>query len=289
MAVVDLHLHTTASDGRLSPTELVRFLDQRGIKIAAITDHDSTEALDEANKAGEEFPGLTLITGIELSTEIPHGEVHILGYFIKREDQGLQRTLREFRLSRVDRARGMVEKLAQMGLKIEWERVMAFAGDGSVGRPHIALAMIEKGYIRDTKEAFERYLGHNGPAHVERKKLSPADAIALIQGVDGAAVLAHPSWVDNLEDLLPQMKEAGLAGMEVHYGSYSPEVVRDLAKLAERFDLIPCGGSDYHAMGAVGESLPGDVGPPEGVVRKLRVRAGINRVSWDKAAPPAVP
>ena len=289
MAVVDLHLHTTASDGRLSPTELVRLLDRRGIKIAAITDHDSTEGLDEAFKTGEEFPGLTLIPGIELSTDIPDNEVHILGYFIKREDQALQRTLKEFRLGRVDRARGMVEKLAQMGLKVEWERVMAFAGDGSVGRPHIALAMQEKGYIKETKEAFERYIGLNGPATVERNKLSLADSIALIQNADGAAVLAHPSWVNNLEDLLPQMTEAGLAGMEVYYGSYPPEVVRDLAKLAERFDLIPCGGSDYHAMGTVGESLPGDMGPPEGAVEKLRARASINGVSGEKAAPPAVP
>ena len=289
MAAVDLHLHTTASDGRLSPTNLVRLLNQRGIKVAAITDHDSTEAIDEAFEAGEEFPELTLIAGIELSTEIPDTEVHILGYFIKREDKALQSILKGFRLSRVARASGMVEKLAKMGLKIEWDQVMKFAVDGSVGRPHIALAMIEKGYVKDTKEAFDRYLGHNGPAHVERSKLSPADAINLIKSVDGAAVLAHPTWVDNLEGLLPQLKKSGLAGMEVYYGSYSPYKVRYLAKLAERFDLIPCGGSDYHAMGNPDETLPGHQGPPIGTVKRLRDSISISKVSGGSTAPPAVP
>lgn len=287
MTVVDLHLHTTASDGRLSPTELVRFLARRGIRAAAITDHDSTEGLDEAFKAAEETPNLTLIPGIELSADVPGSEVHILGYFMRWEDREFQETLEEFRRGRVRRAKGIVEKLAQMGLEMEWERVLELAGSGAVGRPHVALAMVEKGFVKDTREAFTRYIGRNGPAYVERMKLTPKDAIALIRKVGGAAVLAHPSWVDNLEESLKQLKEADLAGMEVYYGSYSPEMVRHFARLAEQLDLIPCGGSDYHAMGTEDESLPGDQGPPEKVVEELCARA--MRVPEQKAAPPVVP
>ena len=287
MAVVDLHLHTTASDGRLSPTELVRFLARRGIKTAAITDHDSTEGLAEAFKAAKEFPNLTIIPGIELSADVPGSEIHILGYFMRWEDREFQKTLEEFRRGRVHRAKGMVEKLARMGLELEWERVLELAGNGAVGRPHVALAMVEKGFIKGTKEAFTHYIGRNGPAYVERMKLTPKDAIALIRKVDGVAVLAHPSWVDNLEEHLKQMKEADLGGMEVYYGSYSPEMVRHFAELAEQFDLIPCGGSDYHAMDTEDESLPGDQGPPEKVVEELRARA--KKRPEQKTAPPVVP
>lgn len=289
MAVVDLHLHTTASDGRLSPTDLVHCLADRGLKVAAITDHDSTEGLAEALRAKEQFPQLTLIPGIELSTDVPGSEIHILGYFIRWEDREFQNILADFRRGRVDRARGIVDKLASMGIELEWERVLHFAGDGAVGRPHVALAMVEKGYVKDLKEAFDRYLGRNGPATVERQKLIPSDAIAMIQGVGGAAVLAHPSWVDDLEAHLGQMKEVGLAGMEVYYKKYSQDMVGHLAQIARRFDLIPCGGSDYHAMGAEDEALPGDLGPPEKTVDELRARSTGTKGPEKKAAPPVVP
>jgi predicted metal-dependent phosphoesterase TrpH len=289
MAFVDLHLHTTASDGRLSPSELVRYLDQRGVKIAAITDHDSTEGLPEALAAGEEFPHLTLIPGVELSTDVPGGEIHMLGYFLSWRDQGFQETLGEFRRGRVGRAQGMVEKLAELGMKVEWERVQELAEDGAVGRPHVARAMMERGYVAEFREAFDKYIGRNGPAYVERKKLLTVDAIALIREAGGAAVLAHPTWVDDLETHLGPLKEAGLAGIEVHYGSYSPDVVVDLAQLAQRYDLIPCGGSDYHAMGAGGEAQPGDQGPPEKSVEELWARATNPEESGSTWAPSPAP
>ncbi len=272
MHTVDLHLHTTASDGRLSPTALVNLLAERKLRFAAITDHDSTEGMAEALRAAEAHPSLTLIPGIELSADAEGGEVHVLGYFLKWENEAFQETLADFRRGRVGRARQMVDRLAGMGLELAWERVLHFAGDGSVGRPHIALALVEKGFVKDVPEAFNRYLGRGGPAYAERRKLTPAGAIDIIRGVGGAAVLAHPSWVDDLEERLVSMKEAGLAGMEVYYKRYSPGVMGRLADLAQRFDLIPCGGTDYHAMGAEDEAIPGEMGPPEETVERLRAR-----------------
>ena len=158
-AMADLHLHTLASDGRLTPTELVRLAAARGLRTIAVTDHDTTDGLAEAFDAAKEFPGLRVIPGIELSADIPGDEVHVLGYFIDPGDPELQAELRRFRAGRVDRARTMVEKLAQLGVFLEWERVQHFAGDGAVGRPHVAMAMVEAGYCQEPKDAFSRILG----------------------------------------------------------------------------------------------------------------------------------
>ena len=232
MSTVDLHLHTTASDGRLSPSELVHYLAAQKLRFAAITDHDSTEGLPEALRVKEQYPDLTLVPGIELSTEAPGTEVHVLGYFINWQDQEFQSVLTNFRRGRVGRAQGIVDRLMELGLPLEWERVLHFAGDGAVGRPHIALAMVEKGYVSDVRQAFDLYLGRDGPAYVDRQKLTPRDAIEIIRGVGGAAVLAHPSWVDQLDTHLEEMKDAGLAGMEVYYGNYAPDLVNSLKRTA---------------------------------------------------------
>ena len=272
MATVDLHLHTTASDGRLSPTELVNLLGERGLRFAAITDHDSTEGLAEAYEAKKQFSDLTLIPGIELSTEAGDSEIHVLGYFLDWKNEEFQRVLAGFRQGRVGRGQAMVDRLEELGLPVEWDRVLHFAGDGAVGRPHIALAMVERGYVTEVKQAFDLYLGRDGPAYVDRQKLSPVDAVGIIRSVGGAAVLAHPSYVNNLESHLIQMTEAGLAGMEVYYGNYSPKLVKQLAEKARRFGLLACGGSDYHALGQEGETLPGLAGPPEEVIEGLNAR-----------------
>ena len=272
MATVDLHLHTTASDGRLSPMKLVNLLGERGLRFAAITDHDSTEGLTEAYEAKSQFPALTLIPGIELSTEAGDSEIHVLGYFLAWKDEEFQLLLAGFREGRVGRGQAMVERLKSLGLPVEWERVLHFAGDGAVGRPHIALAMVERGYVPGVREAFDLYLGRDGPAYVDRQKLSPEDAVGIIRSVGGAAVLAHPSYVNNLEAHLRRMKQAGLAGMEVYYSNYSPKLVKQLRETARSFDLLPCGGSDYHALGQEDETLPGVAGPPEEVVEALRAR-----------------
>ncbi len=159
ISTIDLHLHTLASDGRLTSTELIRLVAKQGLKTISITDHDSTEGLAEAYEAAKEFPDLRIIPGIEMSADIPGDEVHVLGYFLDYHDEQFQATLEEFRMGRVGRAQIMVEKLNALGKPVEWERVLNFAGDGSVGRPHIALAMVEAGYFKEPKEAFDEYLG----------------------------------------------------------------------------------------------------------------------------------
>jgi hypothetical protein len=272
-ALVDLHLHTTASDGRLSPAQLVRLVAAQGLKQVSISDHDTTEGLAEAYLAAEEFGDLRIIPGIELSTDIPGDEIHMLGYFIQYEDEGFQEVLRRFRRGRVDRARLMVEKLAGLGVHLEWERVQQIAGEGSVGRPHIALAMVEKGYCKEPRQAFPEYLGRNGLAYVERPKMTPAEAVQMLVNVGGVPVLAHPGYLLDMETSIAELVDVGLMGMEVYYANYSPDTVQYLAQVADRFGLIPCGGSDYHGLGNTGEPLPGALGPPLSTVERLEAAA----------------
>jgi len=162
----DLHLHTTASDGRLTPTELVQRAAKAGLKVIAITDHDTVDGIPEALAAAKAFPSLTVIPGVELSTDVTGGEVHVLGYFIDYHSQLLREKLALMRDSRETRARKMVEKLGKMGMPLRWERVLELAGEGSIGRPHIAQAMLEAGYIASMKEAFLLYISRTGPAYV---------------------------------------------------------------------------------------------------------------------------
>ena len=272
-ALVDLHLHTTASDGRLSPTELIHLLASQGLKQVAISDHDTTEGLAEAFAAAEEFPDMRIIPAIELSTDIPGDEVHMLGYFLRHEDEELQKILREFRMGRLERGRMMVEKLATLGINIEWERVQEIAGEGSVGRPHIALAMVEKGYCKEPKDAFPEYLGRNGSAYVERSKMTPPEAVEMLIRFGAVQVLAHPAYLNDMETTIAELAEAGIVGLEVHYAQFSPETVQQLAGLADRYGLIPCGGSDYHGLGNEGEPLPGTLGPPPETVGLLEEAA----------------
>jgi predicted metal-dependent phosphoesterase TrpH len=270
---VDLHLHTLASDGRLTPTELVRLAADQGLRTISVSDHDTTEGLAEALEAAGEIPGLRVIPGIELSADVPGDEVHVLGYFIDTENAELQAELTRFREGRVDRARTMVEKLGQLGIHVEWERVQHFAGDGAVGRPHIALALVEAGYCKEPKDAFPEYLGRNGLAYVERVKLSPEEAVGIIRKAGGAAVLAHPAYMNDMELGISNLSGIGLAGMEVHYAKYREDTIRQLARLSQQYDLIPCGGSDYHGLGNSDECLPGQNGPPMESVERLEAAA----------------
>ena len=272
-AQVDLHLHTTASDGRRSPTELVQLVAAQGLQQVSISDHDTTEGLAEAYQAAEEFSQLRLIPGIELSTDIPGDELHMLGYFIQYDDEEFQERLRNFRMGRVERARLMIEKLDSLGIHLEWERVMEIAGDGSVGRPHIALAMVEKGYCNEPREAFPEYLGRNGLAYVERTKMTPTEAVEILVGVGGVPVLAHPAYMVDMELQIAELKEAGLLGMEVYYAQFSPDTISKLERIAAQYDLIPCGGSDYHGLGNSDEPLPGIMGPPPSTVDRLEEAA----------------
>ncbi len=273
MALVDLHLHTTASDGRLTPTELVDLAAGQGLKVIAITDHDSTEGLPEAFEAARKHPDLTVIPGIELSADVPGNEIHILGYYIRHQDPKVQETLTQFRQGRQDRGRRMVERLREMGMGITWERVQELAGEAAIGRPHVAQALVEGGWVRDTDDAFEKYIGRNSPAYTERAKLSPTDAIDLIKSWGGVPVMAHPIYVDDYLNYVADLKDAGLVGIEVHYAKFSREQIEELARVADRFGLVACGGTDYHAIPDRTEYLPGASGPPTETVEQLKRHA----------------
>ncbi len=282
-ATIDLHLHTLASDGRLSPTKLIQLVAKQGLETISITDHDSTEGLAEAYEAAKEFPYMRIIPGIEMSADIPGDEVHVLGYFLDYHDVEFQEMLTELRRGRVGRAQVMVEKLVALGKPVEWERVLHFAGDGTVGRPHIALAMVEAGYFKEPKEAFEEYLGNDGLAYYDRPKLNPTESVAMIRKVGGVPVLAHPTFMNDMEAGIASLKKEGLVGMEVYYAQYDDDTVRHLARLAREYDLIPCGGSDYHGLGNTGEPLPGTLGPPEETVKLLEDAAAVTKSAQDKS------
>ncbi len=269
MGEVDLHLHTTASDGRLTPPELVRLAAGRGLKVIAITDHDTTDGVRPAQAAAARFADLRVIPGVELSVDIAEAEVHLLGYWVDLDNREFQQLLAWSRDGRVNRARRILEKLAELGLPVDWERVRELAGDGAVGRPHIAQAMVEKGYVSDIREAFELYLGRGRPAYVERERLTPEQGIRSVLAVGGVPVLAHPAEIEGLEGHLPGWVGAGLAGIEVYYAGYTPEVVGRLLGLAEQYGLIPTGGTDYHGFGSPDEALPGSVDVPWEVVDRL--------------------
>jgi predicted metal-dependent phosphoesterase TrpH len=265
---LDLHLHSTASDGRLSPEELVWTAAHLGLAVISLTDHDSVDGIAPALKAAQSYPTLKVIPGVEVSTDVPHGEVHILGYFIDYANPELVIKLAAFRNSRKVRAQRMIAKLATMGVHVEWNRVEDIAGTGSVGRPHIAQAMLEKGYVPSQREAFAKYIGREAPAYVEREKMTPEEVVELITRVGGLAVLAHPAEIDDLEQLIPRLQRVGLIGMEVYYNNYPPRTTQYLASLAHKHALLATGGSDFHGLDNLTETpIGGVVIPPECVDR----------------------
>jgi len=277
----DLHLHTTASDGRLTPGELVGLAAKKGLSVIAITDHDSIEGIAAALVAAESFPSLKVIPGVEINTDIPNGEIHILGYFIDYQSEELKQILQSLRHAREIRARRIIAKLAKLGVRVEWQRVKELAGGGSIGRPHIAQAMFEGGYISSLQEAFKRYIGRQGPAYAERERLSPVEAVELVVKVGGLPVLAHPANIDNLEEFLIQLKGVGLVGLEAYYNGYTKQTIDRLVDLAEKHGLITCGGSDFHGLESGDEMLLGGIDFPPDCAEQLIALA-------EKASPEVV-
>ncbi len=237
--------------------------------VLSLTDHDSVEGIPPAMEAAGEFPQLTFIPGVELSTDVPQGEVHILGYFIDHTDPVLLARLENLRESRVGRARKMVDKLRKLGLNIEWKRVQEIAGAGAVGRPHVAQAMMEKGYIASFQEAFSKYIGRDGPAYVEREKITPVEAVELILQVKGLPVMAHPLTTDEPEQAVAELKTAGLVGIEAYYDACPPPGVERLVGLARHHNLIATGGSDFHGIDYNTETMMGGSCVPLASARKL--------------------
>lgn len=265
----DLHLHTTASDGRLEPAELVRLAAEIGLDVIAITDHDTVNGVAPALAAARKLPSITVIPGVEINTDVPRGEVHVLGYFIDYVDHTLAASLHRLRDSREGRAQKMISKLGELGMKIDWQRVQVLAQGGSIGRPHVAKALLEGGYVSSEREAFDKYIGRDGPAYVDREKLLPADAVKLIVDARGLPVLAHPADIYNLDRLVIDLKAAGMVGIEVYYGDYSADVINRLLAVARQYNLMPTGGTDYHAFGYSTEVMIGQAVTPPASVERL--------------------
>lgn len=264
----NLHVHSTASDGKHSPHDLIKMAEEAGLKVVALTDHDSTNGIIEALEAAKASPDITFIPGVEISTDLPDGEAHILGYFIDYTDPEFRKTLEKFRDSRLNRGKKMVDKLASLGFFIDWKRVQQIAGEGAIGRPHIAHAMMEKGYINKFEDAF-RFIGHDGPAYVPRDKMTPEEAVELIVRAKGLPALAHPFTVKDPETMVISLKKHGMVGLEVYYKDNTPQQTGNTLQLAKKYGLIATGGTDFHGIGNDNEVYLGGVEVPMEAAEQL--------------------
>lgn len=268
---IDLHLHSTASDGILAPAEVVAAARAVGLSTIALTDHDTVAGVEEAVRAGKSL-GVRVIRGVELSAheEASGKEVHVLGLHLSQLDP-LERELTELRGKRTERARLIVEKLNQIGVAIDLDSVLREAAGGAVGRPHIARALIASGAVADQREAFDRFLGNGRPAFIPKARFLIQDAIRIIHDAGGLAIWAHPAHTARRERV-EQLAALGLDGLEVRHPSHSPEVSAGLEALCDFLGLVPSGGSDWH--GPVGErTLGGQLIPREWLERQERLVA----------------
>ncbi|HET6638307.1 MAG TPA: PHP domain-containing protein [Gemmatimonadota bacterium] len=240
---VDLHCHTTVSDGALTPAELTRLASSRGLSLLAITDHDAIDALAEARRAAP--PGLEILSGAELTVHVADREAHILAYGIDAQNPALNAALTDLAGKREARAREIVARLVELGVEIEFADVQAASGSGTIARPHVARALVARGHVASLDEAFRRWLGRHAPAFVPKQALSPRDAFELIKQAGGIASLAHPGTFRR-DDLIPVLVESGLQALEVRHTEHSAARTRHYEALARDLDLLPTGGSDFH-------------------------------------------
>ena len=256
---IDLHVHTTASDGSLTPSQVVRYAKEKGLQAIAITDHDTIEGNEEALQAGK-AEAIEVIPGVEISVDHSPGSMDMLGYFINTKDATLKEKLSLLQSSRADRNPKIIEKLNELGLAITYNEVVEVSGGGQVGRPHIAQVLKQKGYIQSIQEAFDKYLGSGCPAYSEKFRLTPENAIAMIVNAGGIPVLAHPFTLkgmslDELETLLKKLTAQGLQGLEVYSANHNQRQISQYLSLAEKCNLVITGGSDFHGKNTDGTDL----------------------------------
>lgn len=273
MQAIDLHVHSNRSDGTLSPAQLVDYAREKRLKAFALTDHDTIDGLDEAISHAEALKGAAgkpaqpyedqiipeVIPGIEFSTEYQKQDVHILGLYIDYKDQAFCRQLREFVDSRITRNRKMCLLLQKAGIPVTYEDLQAEFPDSVLTRAHYAKYMLNRGYIKSMPEAFDRYIGDHCPCFIPREKVTPVQAVELILSAGGVPILAHPILYHmsalRLDTLARELKEAGLAGLEAIYSTYTPAEERDMRRLAAKYDLLVSGGSDFHGATKPGLEL----------------------------------
>jgi predicted metal-dependent phosphoesterase TrpH len=275
--VIDLHCHTTASDGALAPAELVAHAHELGVTVLGVTDHDTIGGLEEALAAGDRL-GLRVVPGVEISVRGPKGSMHLLGYFEAPRPEPLATRIEEISAFRANRNRMIVERLCELGVPVAWEDVERRAR-GQVGRPHIAEALVAAGHVETKQEAFDRYLAAGMPGYVEAGSLGPVEAVELICRSGGAPVLAHPSTLKlepgPLSEVVGEMRAAGLRGLEVYRPDHDDDERALFLHLCDEHDLVPSGGSDYHRSGDAKGVEPGDTGAlpvPEDTLSRLLAR-----------------
>ena len=263
---IDLHLHSTCSDGTFSPAEVAWRAIEADLAVISLTDHDSMEGVKAAQEEGEKL-GLEVIPGTELSTQVDGKDIHILGYFIEGDHPGLVDCLKTCRGERKNRAERIVKKLNSLGMRIPFEQVLAKAGNGAIGRPHVADVLVEEGFVFSANEAFQKFLGYSKPAYEPKYTLSPAEAIQVIHAAGGLACLAHPGLYGR-DDLIPGLVEDGLDGIEVRHTRHGQAEIKRYTEVAEQFGLLPSGGSDCHGDGR-GSSVIGTVDVPRRYIDDL--------------------
>ena len=267
MKYADLHVHTSESDGTFTPKQLVREALERGLSAIAIVDHDTVGGISEAEAAarGED---LEIIPGIELTAQHDNQEIHILGYFLDCQNKALLEKLKLVQTNRIERVHKIVNNLEEEGVKLNAQVVFDISGKGTVGRMHIARALLKEGWVTTTAEAFRKYIGDKSPAYVLGFNLSPDEAIKLIKGAGGVAVLAHPYMLRN-DELITELVGYGLQGIEVYYPEHSQSMVNFYLDLAKKLNLLVTGGSDFH--GSVKPDIKlGAIKVPIELVERLR-------------------
>ncbi|MCL6580663.1 MAG: PHP domain-containing protein [Firmicutes bacterium] len=271
-ARADLHVHTTASDGALTPEGAVDLAGSLGLAAVALADHDTVAGIEPAVRRSRERGGPPeVIPALEVNTEWRGRDIHILGYFVEWEDERLARALARLRAARLARVERMLEKLAALGIRIPLDRVISLCEEGSVGRPHVARAMVEGGWVGSLREAFERYLGRGRPAFVERYRFSPVEAVRVVRAAGGVAVLAHPGQ-EATPALIRELVAAGLEGVEVRHPEHDERLERMYRAMARELGLVATGGSDCHGPGSAYGAALGSYTVEAGVVEELRLR-----------------
>ncbi|KXG75816.1 PHP domain-containing protein [Thermotalea metallivorans] len=259
--IIDMHVHSTASDGVLSPSEIIHWAVRLGLKGVAITDHDTVDGIQEAIVAAREYDHFIFIPGIEFSTQQDDHEIHILGYFIDHLHQDILQLTEKIKEDRLQRGIKMIKKLAEIGYEVTFEEVLSLSQDGVVGRPHIGRLLVKKGYVASVQEAFDKLLDKGKAAYVERFKLTPYDAIDTIKKGKGIPVLAHPGLIDRKVNILDIIRN-GIQGIEVYHSKHGEADTAYCLNLAKNHGLLVTGGSDYHDTFIAGKPAIGSIGVP---------------------------
>ncbi|MGH7410579.1 MAG: PHP domain-containing protein [Candidatus Methylomirabilis sp.] len=276
MRLIDLHAHTTASDGALSPEELVRLAKERGVSVLAVTDHDTLASIPRA-RAEAERVGLEIVPGVEVTAYVDDLEVHILGHFIDPDDARLMELFASSRDDRIERIRRMIDKLWSLGLPLDADEILTQAPGSSVGRPHLAQAMVRRGYVASVQEAFDHYLTPGKPAHVERSRLPAAEVISAVKRTGGVPSLAHPGAYGS-DDVIGRLAGQGLMGLEVNHPDHDSEATFRYERMRLEYGLLAVAGSDFHGTVGLRLSILGRPSLREAAFERLSLAASTLRV-----------